>query len=212
MRSSYAYQRLDSLTDATVDAASSFFDKSQPAVRRLSKNRVLAIVLVGGLFVITWGLFSLHPSRPTDIRLQPLDDPKNPLPPAFEVERQPTGGKPPVVNEEALKAAIQDTYQRKGDPNIGCKLEPWHEARYAALKDSSKPHPSASRLQSNATTVFIAMNLYNSAPLFPVLVDQLPETIRFLGVQNVHLSIYENASDDDTGAVLILRESPMHTL
>ena len=203
----YSYQRLDTLTDATVDAASSFFsNRPQSTLRRLFKNRAFGCAFITAIILFVLGLFTLHSSTPTshldEIQSLPLDA----LPPAFQITRNPTGDSPRTVQADAFHQAIQDTYARTGDPKIGCSLDPWHSLRYAALKDSSKPHPSASKLKANGTTIFMAMNLYNNAPLFASLVEQLPETILFLGVQNVYLSIYENNSDDETGIMLVLRE------
>lgn len=203
MRKYSSYQRLD----PTGEGALPIRSRSNSVARLLSKHRLLALVSICALGIITWGILAFHPLRPTDDpRTHDLTDENYQLPPSFDIRRKPMGAKTPPVKEDELSAVIQETWDRKGKPDIECKLLPWHEARYAALKDSPVPHPSASKLQANASTIFIAMNLYNSAGLFGVLIDELPKAIRYLGVQNVHVSIYENGSDDDNGAVLVLRE------
>lgn len=47
-------------------------------------------------------------------------------------------------------------------------------------------------------TIFIAVNLYNSEPLFPHFSDSLLHLAHLLGEQNVYVSIYESNSKDNT--------------
>ncbi|KAF8321945.1 cryptococcal mannosyltransferase 1-domain-containing protein [Cantharellus anzutake] len=72
-----------------------------------------------------------------------------------------------------------------------CQFQEWHEMRYASLRNSGK-------------NVFLAMNLHNNAQTFPTIISQMPEVLKFLTPSSIHVSIYENGSEDATQQFLVL--------
>ncbi|VDB99758.1 unnamed protein product [Peniophora sp. CBMAI 1063] len=69
-----------------------------------------------------------------------------------------------------------------------CNLEPWHNERYASLRNSSN--------------VFLAMNLHDNEEVLPTFFQEIPKLLDFLGPERVFISIYENGSSDRTPRLL----------
>ena len=69
-----------------------------------------------------------------------------------------------------------------------CNLEPWHDNRYASLR--------------NSTNIFLAMNFHDNEDVLPTFFQEIPKLLDFLGPERVFISIYENGSTDRTPRLL----------
>jgi Cryptococcal mannosyltransferase 1 len=113
------------------------------------------------------------------------------LPPAFGIHHPPA---PLAAENSTLLGEIQHAaFTLIGYPRPTCPIHDWHRERYQSLLDSRK-------------TLFLAINLHNNANVAPNIMQELPVLLRFLGPHNVHISIYESGSFDETPRFLVLRE------
>lgn len=74
-------------------------------------------------------------------------------------------------------------------PRPMCEWTPWHEARYAPLRDTSR-------------RIVIPMLLHENADLIGTLAQELPVVLEWIGVQNVFVSVFESGSADGTNEYL----------
>lgn len=114
-----------------------------------------------------------------------------PLPPVFELHRAPRLS---PVDFAALGLAFSEAFALTSHSRPTCQFLDWHHARYASLRRSN-------------STIFLALNLQNSAEILPTLIQELPSILEFLGPHRVHVSVYENGSEDETPQFLVLRMS-----
>ena len=119
-------------------------------------------------------------------------------PKSFEIRRPPLRGPAtPHYNATVINDAQETAFRFSSRPNIHCGLKLWHETRYTALRP----------LGSESKTILLALNLVNAASILPSLLVEMPVLLRFLGPHNVHVSVYENGSEDFTPELLVSRKS-----
>jgi len=118
-------------------------------------------------------------------------------PESFELRRPPqSGAGTSSYNSSAILRAQEAAFRLTSRPNLACELKPWHKARYATLRASG----------SESRTILLALNLVNAASILPSLLMEMPVLLKFLGPHNVHISVYENGSEDFTPELLVSRE------
>lgn len=113
-----------------------------------------------------------------------------PLPPSFWLHRLPR--KSVHENSTLLNETLHTAFTLTEHPRPTCPIHDWHRERYKTLLDSRK-------------TLFLAMNLHDNANVSPNILQELPVLLRLLGPQNVHISVYESGSSDETPHFLLLR-------
>lgn len=163
--------------------------------RGLSSSKHLPTTLYITVFAII--LFTASLARYTVRRLDFDLIPSIRPPKSFEIQRRPLDGLAAThYNTSAISDAQETAFRLTSRPNIGCGLKPWHKARYADLRASGP----------EAKTILLALNLVNAVAILPSLLVELPVLLKFLGPRNVHVSVYENGSDDFTPELLVSRK------
>ena len=74
-------------------------------------------------------------------------------------------------------------------PRPTCEWTPWHQERYAPLKNTNR-------------RVVFTMLLHDSNHLVSAWAQELPVVMEWLGVQNIFVSVYESGSGDRTAEYL----------
>ncbi|GAA5822402.1 hypothetical protein JCM10212_006831 [Sporobolomyces blumeae] len=180
------------------------------ALCRVATAFVLALALLVGTATCVWAstlIYTRHNAYARSVFARPLEPrpkPVEPLVAPFPLSSRPA----PVPALEPVQSLLDE---RLASLNLVRSTLDCDDLASPALDGNSTAAARYSTLPHSGPYLF-ALNLYNSQDVLPTLVKTLLTVSDFLGRDNVHVSVFENGSSDNTTLALAHFAAALTTL